>query len=233
VQQLQELIDKKEPVKPSKRLAQWPRTFIAGAVRFVLQELFFLWSRLFLHIKVTGAQHLGSGKGVMLMMPNHLSNWDGVVVARIMPLRVRWRLSFAAALDVVYGEYKYLSWLSELSFNCFPLPRQEGSQIKVGLENAGQMLDMGYHVVVFPEGKISKDGSLLLFKDGAGLLATQMGVSVVPIRIRNIEKIFPYDTFLPRSWGTVQVTIGKPMKFSRLDNYQEVTQRIRHIFDLM
>jgi long-chain acyl-CoA synthetase len=88
------------------------------------------------------------------------------------------------------------------------------------------MLDWGYHVVIFPEGKMSKDGQLLPLKEGAGLMATQMGVPVVPIRIRGIERIFPYDTFLPRSRGTVQVTIGAPLVFSRDTSYQEATQQL-------
>jgi long-chain acyl-CoA synthetase len=195
-------------------------------MRFILQEIFFLLSRLFLRIKVQGAENLKTIKDIALFMPNHLSNWDGLVVARILPWRMRWRVSFAAAQDVVYGEFRYVSWLAEFAFNCFPLPRQEEARIKMGLENTGQMLDWGYYVVVFPEGKMSKDTKLLPLKQGAGLMATQMGVPVVPIRIRGIEHIFPYDTFLPRSWGTVQVSIGAPLSFSRRQSYQEVTQAI-------
>jgi long-chain acyl-CoA synthetase len=175
---------------------------------------------------VRGIEHLKSIKDVVLFMPNHLSNWDGVIIARIMPWHIRWQLSFAAAQDVVYDEFKYVSWLAELAFNCFPLPRQEESRIKMGLENTGQLLDWGYHVVVFPEGKMSKDGNLLPPKQGAGLLATQMGVPIVPIRIRGIQDIFPYDTFVPRSWGTVQVHVGAPLVFSRRQSYQEVAQTI-------
>jgi long-chain acyl-CoA synthetase len=223
---LQELIDKKEPIKPLPTLKYWPRTYLAAVVRFVLQNIFFLISRLFLRIEVHGLNNIENMRGVALFMPNHLSNWDSAVVARVMPWRVRWRLSFAAAQDVVYDTYWYVAWLVELAFNCFSLPRQKNSHIKIGLENTGQMLDWGYHVVIFPEGKMSKDGQLLPLKEGAGLMATQMGVPVVPIRIRGIERIFPYDTFLPRSRGTVQVTIGAPLVFSRDTSYQEATQQL-------
>ncbi len=230
VEQLQKLIDKKEQIKSPVKLHHWPRWFIVGVIRFMVQEVFFLISRIFMRIDVYGAEHIKKIKEITLFMPNHLSNLDGLVIARILPWRVRWRLSFAAAQDVVYGEFRYVSWLAELAFNCFPLPRQEDGRIKVGLENTGQMLDWGYHVVVFPEGKMSKDGMLLPLKQGAGLMATQMGVPVVPIRIRGIERIFPYDTFIPRSWGTVQVTIGAPLKFSRRTSYQEATQQLTDVF---
>jgi len=223
---LQELIDKKEQIKAQPKLARWPRWWISACVRFLLQELFFLISRLFLWLKVEGLENIRDIRDLALFMPNHLSNWDPVVLARALPWRIRWRLSFSAAKDVVYEQFWYVSWLSELSFNCFPLPRQEGTQIKVGLENVGQMLDWHQYVAIFPEGKMSLDGNLLPLKEGAGLVATQMGVPVVPVRIYGITKIFPYDTFLPRSWGRVRVVFGKPMSFSRRLPYQEVTKQI-------
>lgn len=226
VEQLQEMIRTKAPTKPLPELSRWPRWFVIRVIRFVLQELFFLFSRIFMRIQVQGKENLDTAHGPLLIMPNHASYWDAFVITRALPLRTRWRLSLAAAQDVVYGEYKYFAWLAELTFNCFPLPRQEGENIKIGLENSGRMLDAGYHVVIFPEGKMSVDGSLLPFKEGAGLFATQMNAPVVMIKISGIQKIFPYDVFLPRSRTTIQVTIGKPMKFSRRAPYLQATQQL-------
>jgi len=225
VNMLQTLIDKQEIVKKT-HLSRWPRWLISRIIRFILQEIFFLISRLFTRVHVSGLENITKQAGPLMFMPNHISNWDGVVVARALPWCIRWRLSFAAAQDVVYGEFNYVSWLAELAFNCFPLPRQEEGRIKMGLENTGQMLDWNYHVVIFPEGKMSKDASLLPLKQGAGLMATQMGAPIIPVRIRNIEKIFPYDTFLPRSWGTVTVHFGAPLVFSRRLPYPDAVQQL-------
>ncbi len=226
VKKLQELIDKKEPVKPQELLARWPRSWWASILRIILQQIFFMFSRLFMGVKVEGLENLKGLKQPVLFMPNHLSNWDSVAILRILPFSILKNISFAAAQDAVYVEHKYFYWLAELISNCFPLPRQEGEKIKIGLENTGQMLDQGYNVVVYPEGKISKNGDLLPLKEGAGLMATQMNVPIVPIRIRGMQKIFPYCVMFPRGIGTVTLSIGKPMKFSRRDSYKEVTHKI-------
>jgi len=226
VGKLQELLDKKEQIKPAQKLARWPRWQLCAVARFILQEIFFLITRVFLWIDVAGLENIKNIGDVALFMPNHVSNWDAVVLMRALPWRIRWHMSFAAAQDVVYEQFWYVSWLAELSFNCFPLPRQESTHIKMGLENIGQMLDWNNYVGLFPEGKMSLDGQLLPLKDGAGLIATQMGVPVVPMHIGGLTKIFPYDTYLPRSWGHVQVTFGKPLSFSRRLSYQEATKQI-------
>jgi len=88
------------------------------------------------------------------------------------------------------------------------------------------MLDQGYSVLLYPEGKISENGTLLPLKEGAGLFATQMGVPIVPIKIEGMQEIFPYCVMLPRKIGSITVKIGEPMKFSRRDSYQEVTHKI-------
>lgn len=229
VQQLQELISSQKPVKSVSGLKRWPRWWISRIVGFVLQEIFLLWSRLFMRVEVTGLEHIKNIKGPVLFMANHLSNWDAAVVARILPWHVRFWLSFAAAHDVVYEEYWYASWLMDLVFNTFSLPRQAEGTIKVGLENTGAMLNQGFNVVVFPEGKISTDAQLLPFKEGAGLMATQMAVPVVCIRIRAIEKIFPPYVLLPRHFGTVHVSIAAPVQCTRSQAYGQATRQLEQI----
>jgi len=227
VKQLQKMIDEGVPVKPLPELAKWPRSWWASIIRVILQQLFFMISRIFLRLKVEGLHNLKKVKEYpVIFMPNHLSNWDAVAVCRALPFKIEKDVSFAAAQDTVYEYYKHFAWLAELAFNCFPLPRHEGEKIKVGLENSGQMLDQGYSVLLYPEGKISENGTLLPLKEGAGLFATQMGVPIVPIKIEGMQEIFPYCVMLPRKIGSITVKIGEPMKFSRRDSYQEVTHKI-------
>lgn len=229
VQELQEIINKQEPIKPLKRLARWPRSAWASIIRIFLQEPFLWLTHLFIRLDVHGLDNLKNIKGPVIFLPSHLSNWDAALVARALPKHWRRQLSFAAAQDVLYGTYKYIAWLADLAFNCFPLPRQEGQAIKQGLENTGQMLDQRYSVVIFPEGKISLDGNLCPLKEGTGLFATQMHAPIIPIRIYGVQTIFPYDTLIPRAFGTVKIIFGKPLTFSRKTSYQEATNQIQKL----
>ena len=68
-------------------------------------------------------------------------------------------------------------------FNVFPLPRSSG--FRRSFAHAGEALDHGYSVLIFPEGHRSEDGQLHAFRPGIGLLAMQ---SRVPILARRASR---------------------------------------------
>ena len=156
-------------------------------------------------------------------MPNHVSLLDPLIIAAALPKSIRKKLSFAAAYDALYQEYHYISWLAELVFNAFPFPRKENEHVTTGLLNMGTMLDDGYSVVVFPEGRMSEDGKLQPLKRGTGLVVVEMGCVVVPIQIEGLAELVPYDHIIPRARGVVTVKIGVPFKASRAMLYYDAT----------
>ena len=64
--------------------------------------------------------------------------------------------------------------------NLFPLPRQSGFRRSFHL---GEAVDRGYSVLVFPEGRHTTDGKMNPFRAGIGLLAVNLGIPVLPMRI--------------------------------------------------
>ena len=96
----------------------------------------------------------------------------------------------------------------------------------MGLDYMGQLIDRGYSVVVFPEGKMSKSGDLLKLKRGAGLMAVEMKCPVIPIKIEGTSNVVPYDKLIPRKIGKVIIKIGKPVTFKTDDSYEYVTSKI-------
>ena len=59
-------------------------------------------------------------------------------------------------------------------FHVFPLPR--GARLRQSFAYAGQAMDRGHHVLVFPEGRRSRDRRLQPFEPGIGLLAQESEV---------------------------------------------------------
>ncbi|MBU4269540.1 AMP-binding protein [Candidatus Dependentiae bacterium] len=225
VSSLQELIDKKESVKRVIILKKWPRTFWASIIRAFAQFKIILISKIFFRIKVRGFYNIKNISEPVLFMPNHISYADPLAILMALPYKFRKKLCFAAAKDVLYGEFKYISWLSDLFFNSFPLPRGNGDNIKQGLDSIGQLLDKNYSIVVFPEGKVS-DSDFLPLKRGAGLMAVEMGVPVIPIKITGTKDIVPYGKLFPRKIGKVIVEFGRPLYFKKATQYQEATNII-------
>jgi long-chain acyl-CoA synthetase len=224
--QLQEIIDKKEPAKKEKPLRKWPRSWWASCIRIVGQFFTFLFARIFIKLDVEGEENLKDLKFPVIFMPNHISYIDALPVCMALPVNIRKKLMFAAAKDVLYEEYKSVAWLSDLFFNTFPFPRQEGENIKFGLDYMGKLLDQGYSVVVFPEGKISQTGVLQSLKQGTGFMAVEMDSVVIPVKLVGTEKISPYGKLFPRKRGTVQVKFGVPLRFKKSDSYQFVTDKV-------
>jgi long-chain acyl-CoA synthetase len=127
---------------------------------------------------------------------------------------------------VLYEHFRRIAWIADLLFNPFPFPRKEGENIRPGLEHMGRLLDQGWSIGIFPEGQMSESGKLLPLKRGAGLIGTEMGAPIVPVKITGTNVILPYAKVIPRKRGTVTVRFGEPLRFKRSDSPIEATERI-------
>jgi long-chain acyl-CoA synthetase len=233
VSQLDEMISKEKPIQEMPRITRWPRTKFAEIIRRGIHFVVLLISRSFMKIQVEGLENLKGLTCPVLFMPNHTSMLDFIVLGRGIPASIRIKLSFAAAYDVLYEYYSAVAWFAELGANAFPFPRTDYGNINFGLNNIGKMLDMGYCVVIFPEGKISETGQLLPLKAGAGLIATQMGVPVVPLKIEGATSMIPFDKLMPRRSGTAKLKIGKPLYFKRSDSHAQAQEKIKQALELL
>ena len=183
-------------------------------------------------LRVYGAERVPR-EGGCILASNHQSYLDSMIVLMALPLAIRKRLSFAGAQDVIYKEYGSISWLLELLFASFPLPRKEGENIRSGLENMGGLLDHGRNIVVFPEGRMYRTGHIGPLKKGAGLVAVDMRVPIVPMKIIDPDKILPHESVIPKGRGKVIVRIGKPIQFSLKDSHIKATETIQRVIEAL
>ncbi|MCH8049592.1 AMP-binding protein [Patescibacteria group bacterium] len=228
VADLEKMIKKAEPAVAKRRFKRWPISWWASHIRFFVQTfLFYPFWKIFIRLKVEGSEQLKHLTLPFIIMPNHLSYLDSQALLMALPSHMRKRMAFAVAEDMVYKKYKLIAWLLELLYNVFPFPRQEGARIQRGLEYTGRMLDQEQSVVVFPEGKMSKTGKLLPLKRGAGLMAIEMGVPIVPVKLQGTNDVLPYAKILPRRRGSVTVTFGKPIDLRHEADYVKATEIIQ------
>jgi long-chain acyl-CoA synthetase len=94
--------------------------------------------------------------------------------------------------------------------NLFPLPREAG--FRESFAYAGESVDRGYNVLVFPEGRHTTDGKLLPFQAGIGLLSNNLQIPVVPMRIAGLFELKQAGKKFARP-GEVKVKIGAPVQF--------------------
>ena len=116
--------------------------------------------------------------------------------------------------------------LAILGLNIFPFQRYAG--IKKSLEYTGWSMDKGWSVMIFPEGKLSTDGTVKEFKSGVGLLVKEMDVPVVPAKIQGVFEIMDHRFNWPQKKGEVIVRFGDPISFPPEATYEEITKRLEH-----
>jgi long-chain acyl-CoA synthetase len=228
IQELEELLRTipASVIKPSA-LKKWPFSNAAYWLRSILLKLVIHpFLSLFVSLRIEGIESLKNLKTPILIMPNHRSYLDSAVLFWAMPAVIRQGLAIATALDM----RRYFWWmvpLWELLYASFPFPRQEEENMEAGLEAVGKLLDQNHSIMIYPEGRISPTKELLPLKRGAGLLATEMGVPVLPVFIENTERILPYGKMIPRRRGPVTVRFGKLLFFHKNDSYVEATEKIQ------
>jgi long-chain acyl-CoA synthetase len=79
--------------------------------------------------------------------------------------------------------------------------------------------------LVFPEGQTTVDGSIGAFRSGIGLLAKQLNIPVVPVRLAGLYDLKQQNRTLARP-GHVKVVIGQPVRFSPDQDANEITQEL-------
>jgi len=221
------------------KIKHWPLTPWAVLARRILQAIFVRpLARWFIKLRIMGKEKFDGLDKPFLLIANHASHLDAVVLTLALPWHVRRRLAVAAAADA-FEEWddpsaplkerigrKCATVLAVLGLNIFPFQRYAG--IKKSLEYAGSLMDKGWSVMIFPEGKLSHDGKVKEFKTGVGLLVKEMDVQVVPAKIMGVYEIMDYRFQWPQRHGEVTVRFGDPVSFAAGDTYEDITMRLQH-----
>ena len=115
-----------------------------------------------------------------------------------------------------------------LFFNVFSMPKKSG--FRESFNFAGEMMDRGYNIMIFPEGVRTKHGELNPFKVGTGMLIRELNAPVVPIRIDGLWKLKQANRRFTPS-GEIAVILGEPIQYSNQDEPEEIArdleQRVR------
>jgi long-chain acyl-CoA synthetase len=177
----------------------------------------------------------------MLIVANHVTSYDGPFLEYALPGRIRRRIAVAMSGEMLedyrhfrnsergtakgrfYPPGPLIYLLLTALFNVFPLPKQRDFQRSFA--HAGEALDWGFHVLLFPEGTRSAAGELARFRAGIGLLVKQSGAPVLPMAIRGLGELKTRRRGWFRS-GAVEVRVGRPMRFSPLETEAQITARL-------
>jgi long-chain acyl-CoA synthetase len=175
----------------------------------------------------------------ILIVANHVTAYDGALVQYALPGAIRRHVAAAMSGEMLEdfrhfrnpewpankrGFYPLgpLAWFALTAlFNVFPLPRLRDFQRSFA--HAGEALDRGYHVLVFPEGTRSASGQLARFRPGIGLLVKQSATAVLPVALRGLGELKARGKGWFRS-GKLEVRVGEPIRFGPEDSEAAITE---------
>jgi long-chain acyl-CoA synthetase len=216
----------------------WPvfRWLRVGFLEAVARPLVWLLSK----PRVTASSPVNADEP-MLLVANHVTSFDGPLLEYALPSAIRRRIAVAMSGEML-EDYRHFRdadrrtakakfflpgplfyFLVTALFNVFPLPKQRDFQRSFA--HAGEALDRGMHVLLFPEGTRSKEGQLGRFRPGIGLLVKQSSTPVLPMAIRGLGELKNRKRGWFRS-GTVEVRIGEPMSFASTDTEADITAQL-------
>lgn len=224
VGRLKEIVAAREKEELDYTFPHWARRWPVRILRRLILLFLLRIPWLFSWATVKGRERFRSARQPVIFICNHVNHYDVLYIVRSIPERFR-KLAIASAADVLY-EYKpgdgLWNWinvrlrgiLTTLAFHTFPFSRSV--HVKKSFEYMGDLLDDGWNVLLFPEGKLTMTGEIAPFKSGIGLLTQAMRVPVVPMRL---DGLFPLvrvhdgnrSSWLPRKYVRVRLTFGEPL----------------------
>jgi len=218
---------------------RWPIRWVRALVYYLLT-----WPATLIMAKPTivGRDRLRDVRGPLLFISNHVTYIDPGLLMFAMPGRYRHRLaiamvgellsamrtppqemnSFQRAIEVI----SY--WLVTALFDVFPLPQLSG--FRESFAFTGESVDRGYSIIVFPEGRRTTDGKMSAFRAGIGILAQQLRIPVVPMRI---DGLFPLKQEQKRfaRRGDIKVTIGSPVQFPEETSEESIARKLQEVVE--
>ena len=170
------------------------------------------FARMIYRVKTTGIEHLPAGG--CLLLPNHITWVDAIVLSLACPRPIRFIID-----EGVYRNPVLNPILRAIS--CIPIT---GRKAKEGMRDAIARIRAGEIVCLFPEGELTRTGSLLRLRRGFEIIARQAEAPVVPVWLDQLwGSIFSFQggrffTKLPKAIPyRVTVAFGEPLNADEAD----------------
>ncbi|MBK6942123.1 MAG: 1-acyl-sn-glycerol-3-phosphate acyltransferase [Planctomycetes bacterium] len=207
-------------VKDETGAGPWNRG-LYRLVRFLLGDLVL---RPYFRLSVRGLEHLPKS-GAVILAPNHCSLLDPLVLQSALPRRIVFLMTLAWYRRRLLRPFFVLMRAIAV--------RDDGGN-RGAMSAAAAALEHGAALGIFPEGRISADGTLRGFQAGAAVLAIRQRVPVVPVRIVGTFAALKKGARIPRP-ARVSIVLGPALvapecvdePTQRRACAAEFTQRIR------
>jgi len=143
--------------------------------------------------------------GQYIIMMNHTSFAD--VFFSIQPLRGKYTAILASF------NFKIPIWSKMLrAFKAIPVYRKNKIKAIAAIKQAEHIIkDLGYHIVIFPEGTRTMDGKLQDFKKGGFHMAINTQTPIIPVAVKGGFRYKPKNRWYIKP-SIINIEVGDPIE---------------------
>ncbi|MFW6138862.1 MAG: AMP-binding protein [Spirochaetota bacterium] len=255
VQEFEHIASRPTPGKTIP-MPRWALNSVVRVGRRVMMDGLVLPAmRLFCPVKAHGLNNLDLAGQPAILAANHTSDLDPVPVLLSLPLRRRRLITPALGLNRFYAFFadygrvardektddrsrrtpfrrfslrrlwhRFSYCLITFLFQTYPFPQT--TAYRASMEYSGELLDRGYWLLIFPEGRTSPDGTIRKFRGGISAIADNTSAPVVPVGITGMHRVMLPGKRWPRR-AKVEVFFGRPLHYTGED-YQEFARKVEN-----
>ncbi len=176
-------------------------------------------------VKISGTENI-QGKGPFIFVSNHISQFDIIALQFTIPLKTGFIFKKELAKIPLFG------W-QLLTGPHIVIDRSNAENALKSIHNARQkMKRKAVSMILFPEGTRSKDGELQQFKRGAFHLAGQVNYPIIPVTIKDSDKLLPKGS-LRINKGTIRVIFSKPIDTTKVESRNDELELMGKVRDII
>jgi 1-acyl-sn-glycerol-3-phosphate acyltransferase len=159
--------------------------FVAGYIfllvpEYLLRFIAFVVTRSVYRLRISGEHHLPVS-GAAVIACNHVSYVDAIVLMAASPRPIRFVMDHRIFATPVLG------WLFKLGKAIPIAPQKDDPAVyERAIDEAAQVLKEGDLLGIFPEGGITRDGTLQPFKGGIMKILERCPAPVLPVALNNL-----------------------------------------------
>lgn len=173
--------------------------------------------RILHRLEIHGRQNLQCPPPFVIVA-NHCSHLDALVLASPLPWQLRDRVFPIAAGDTFF-ETRRATFFATIAMNALPLWRKKvGAHALDDLRR--RLIEDQCIYVLFPEGTRSRDGQLQKFRAGIGMLIAETNVPVIPCYLTGTFAALPPYRTLPHP-AKITMHVHEPLYFTCIPNSRD------------
>jgi 1-acyl-sn-glycerol-3-phosphate acyltransferase len=199
---------------------------------YLLRFLAWILSNVVYRFRVRGGEHIPV-QGAALLVCNHVSFVDAILLMAASPRPIRFIMDHQIfAIPVLGGVFRLA--------RAIPIApqKEDPATYAAAFDAARAVLDEGDLLAIFPEGAITRDGTLGEFRGGVAKILSTHPVPVVPMALTNLWGSFfsriergraMVRPFRRGPFSTVGLEVGEPMAASQASP-ERLRERVAELF---